>query len=323
MPRPISLSFDLLQTFLRLVRNEGDASTTAEELDINQPSMSKRLRYLQHAGDPLPRPWLVRKGKKWELTDEGRRVLPAVREIVHRYEQLTQFIDKPAEKQLRFACGQADVLGFVKQAVQHYRRRSPEVALRVSTLRGADRIEGVASGSLDLACVAYEEADILTIARRPLYVEPILKDRFVLVCSERSRLAADFEKLNKKSVSLQAFSKLRLILPERNSSARRLLDSGFRNHGVRPDELNILLEIGGWSAIISYVHSGIGVGIVSERAVRNEKKLIMRTLDPAKFPPRCTRLICRRLYGTGEELDLSEEAADFRETLLWAAREQR
>src|SRR5215831_3873086 len=79
MPRPVSLSLDLLRTFLLLNRNDGDAAKTTRELGINQPSMSKRLKYLQHS-DPrvLQRPWLYLDGKTWRLTEEGTKVLPAV-----------------------------------------------------------------------------------------------------------------------------------------------------------------------------------------------------------------------------------------------------
>jgi hypothetical protein len=38
------------------------------------------------------------------------------------------------------------------------------------------------------------------------------------------------------------------------------------------------------------------------------------------FPPITTRVICRRLLGTGEELDLSADARGFRDCLLQAAR---
>src|SRR4051794_15015419 len=49
MPRPVSLSPELLQTFVEVIRHDGDAVAAAKTLGINQPSMSKRLAQLQHA----------------------------------------------------------------------------------------------------------------------------------------------------------------------------------------------------------------------------------------------------------------------------------
>ena len=70
MPRSVSLSFEILETLVVLICAGGDASAAMKGLGINQPSMSKRLKYLQHAGPLLDRPWLVRQ-EAWALTDEG------------------------------------------------------------------------------------------------------------------------------------------------------------------------------------------------------------------------------------------------------------
>src|SRR4051794_34311542 len=82
MPRPPSISPELMTTFVTVVKSDGDATRAAELLNINQPSMSKRLAFLQHAGRILRRPWLERVGKSWHLTEEGRRGPPAVEELV-------------------------------------------------------------------------------------------------------------------------------------------------------------------------------------------------------------------------------------------------
>ena len=63
MPRPSRLSFELLETFVTVIEEEGDASRAASILDINQPSMSKRLAQLQNAGTSIRSPWLERRGK--------------------------------------------------------------------------------------------------------------------------------------------------------------------------------------------------------------------------------------------------------------------
>src|SRR5438105_7454025 len=94
MPRPPSISPELMTTFVTVVRMDGDATKAADVLRINQPSMSKRLAFLQHAGRILRRPWLERVGKTWKLTDEGRRALPAVEELIRRYHLLTESIEE-------------------------------------------------------------------------------------------------------------------------------------------------------------------------------------------------------------------------------------
>ena len=122
MPRSVTLSFELLETLVVLIRAGGEASAAMKELGINQPSLSKRLKHLQHAGAAAERPWLVRNGKTWELTDEGRRVWPAVTELVDRYDNLETFIEgeHAGTTAVRFACGQLMAAGIVREALGLY-----------------------------------------------------------------------------------------------------------------------------------------------------------------------------------------------------------
>src|SRR5262249_47783902 len=143
MPRPPSISPELMSTFVTVVRTEGDATQAAEILHINQPSMSKRLAFLQHAGRILRRPWLERVGKTWRLTDEGRRVLPAVEELVHRYRLLTDSVDE-ARPAVMFGCGAGGAAGFVLHAVRAFRSKWPDTVFRVSARPAGARVDGVA-----------------------------------------------------------------------------------------------------------------------------------------------------------------------------------
>src|SRR5262249_24112923 len=95
-----------------------------------------------------------------------------------------------------------------------------------------------------------------------------------------------------------------------NDPGDRPPDAARRAPGLAPagPRLQVALEVGGWAAILAYVHDGFGVGIVSEAAVLEPKGLIVRSLDPNAFPPIEARLIGRRLGGSGDDWDLSEGA---------------
>jgi DNA-binding transcriptional LysR family regulator len=82
-----------------------------------------------------------------------------------------------------------------------------------------------------------------------------------------------------------------------------------------PGKFDIAIEIGGWVTILAYVRDGFGVGLVSEGALDDLTGLIVRPLDRTTFPPISVKLICRRLAGSGEELDLSEAAMNWRRCL--------
>jgi DNA-binding transcriptional LysR family regulator len=322
MPRTVTLSFELLETLVALVRASGEATSAMKELGINQPTLSKRLKHLQHSGTLLDRPWVERRGKTWELTEEGKRVWPAVLELVEGHENLQAFLGgggkTPETTPIRFACGQTMAAGPVRAALREFRKKDAQAALRISTMRGRARIEGVSNGSLDLAIVTHDEPAIREIARRPLYVEPLVRHGLMLTCATDSPWARSLRTLPKEGVPVEALERFPLIVPEPDAAARKRLDDALRRSGVLA-RVNIVLEIGGWSTIIAYVRDGLGVGIVSEAAVVEPQGLIVRPLDPAVFPLIESRLIARRLAGSGDELDLSEPADAWRSMLRQAA----
>jgi DNA-binding transcriptional LysR family regulator len=323
VPRSSRLSFELLETFVRVIDNDGIASVTARQLGINQASMSKRLAQLHNVGTVIRRPWLSRVGKRWRLTDEGQKLLPAAQDLFRRYDRLRDALEdaQPGPPPVTFACGQQTVGGFVCDAVAEMQRRHPEIRLRITTLRGRARIEGVVNGSLDLALVGYLPETIEQVAGRPLYIEPIFEDPLVLVAgrSMRTPWARCFAELPLGDLTAEQVAGFPLILPEPEADARGQLERTFREAGVR-DRLEVALEIGGWPTILAYVRRGLGAGIVTRSAlVQSRQRYEQRPLDPQQFAPLVMHLICRRLAGTSRKADLTPHAAVFAQLLREAA----
>lgn len=317
MPRKVSLSVELLETFVTLIEQGGEAAAAGDVLDINQASMSKRLRYLQHKGPVLEQPWVVRAGRRWKLTEEGEKALPAVQQLLARYNQLISFIEHD-QPDLAFACGRHAVLGFVRAALGKFRDQQSEARLRVSTLRGAARIEGVANGSLDLAVVAHDDEAIHEIARRKLHVETIATNRLALVCHAKSPWAKELRKSGKADLKPSRFKGFPLIMPEPDAGVRQQLDEVFRKNKL-VGHLDIRLEIGGWGTILDYVRDHHGVGVVSESAVPKSKDLVVAYFSPKFIPAAKTKIICRYKLDT-DELDLTEMAREFYRLLKKAAK---
>jgi DNA-binding transcriptional LysR family regulator len=184
---------------------------------------------------------------------------------------------------------------------------------------GMTRIEGVANGSLDLATVTHDDATIFEIARRPLHIETIASDRLALICADNTPWTGAVKQLPAGGVALKHLVHLPLILPEPAAGIRKGLDQALRRDGLL-GSLNVVLELGGWNAILSYVRDGLGVGLVTDSSVPSNGKLVVRHFDSDCLAPIAIKLICRRSLTTGEELDLSPEGLIFCKTLRRAAR---
>jgi DNA-binding transcriptional LysR family regulator len=305
-----------MTTLVTIVRSDGDATAAADILRINQPSMSKRLAFLQHAGRILRRPWLERSGKKWQLTEEGRKVFPAVEELVHRYRLLTDAIEeeRPA---VVFACGPEDAAAFVCAAVGAFRTRHPDTAYRICTRPPTARVEGVANGSLDMASVRMHQPEIQEIARRSLHVEDLCDDPLVLAATAAVAEFADFQALTDRAVTPKALTRFPLIVPEPGSGLRADFDRRCREAGIA-DRLHIVVEADPSFAAMQFVRDGVGVGVVPRSATVAVADLHVRALPPKLAPPNTARVMCRKRAGT-DELDLSDGAVDFLKMLRDAA----
>jgi len=305
-----------MTTFVTVVRTDGDATRAAELLNINQPSMSKRLAFLQHAGRILRRPWLERVGKTWHLTEEGRRVLPAVEELVHRYKLLTEAIDEERPSVV-FGTGSGGAAGYVRRALLAFREKHPDLTFRVSARPATARVEGVANGSLDLACVRLAPAEILERAHRPLFVEDLYDDPLVLVAVPGVDGFDEFRELNEKALTAKSLTRFPLVLPEPDAGLRRAFDRRCRDAGVA-DRLRVAVEVGPAQTALGYVREALGVGVLPQSAVNGHRDLVVKAL-PAKLSPMNTvRVICRKRAGT-DDLDLTAHGSDFLQALRAAA----
>ncbi len=317
----MQLSIDLLETFVTVIRLDGDAAQAARALHINQPSMSKRLAFLQHVNGILNRPWLRRAGKTWLLTDEGRRVLPVVQDLLHRYHDLNDYTNamRPTPTSvLRFACGQTAGSFLVRRALQRFRKGHLDTQIRVSTMRAEQRIAGVASGAIDMALVSRDNREIKELARGTrLRIEPIRRSGYCLACAKSSPWSAKFKKLPRhKPLPLSALAEFPLILPEPDSRTRKVLDPLIHRQNWA-NKVEYRIEIGGWLTILDYVRAGFGVGLVSELAVSepDAKDLIFRRLADSRLGTMVMKLVTRRADDEAQDTSRASVSNAWRTSL--------
>lgn len=164
--------------------------------------------------------------------------------------------------------------------------------------------------------MTHDEEDIQRIAGRSLYVEKLFNDPLMLVCG-RKALAADrekFEKLPQRAASVRNLAYLPLILPEPDAGLRPQLDRAFSEANLF-GKLDIVLEVGGWTATLDFVKEGWGIGIVTQSAITSTVGLLEpHKLDLPETPPTAVRLIARQ-QGSDQQPDLLKEALSLVELL--------
>jgi len=116
-----------------------------------------------------------------------------------------------------------------------------------------------------------------------LQCEVCCDDELLMICAPGSALARS------RDITPQSLAKHPFVSREPGSGTREVTDTYFRDAGIPPENLNIIIELGSPEAIKGIVETGIGFAIVSRASVAKEKRLGDLLAIPLK--PRLTRTL--------------------------------
>jgi DNA-binding transcriptional LysR family regulator len=257
---------------LLAVLDAGSVTRGAEQLGMEQPTLSRRLAVFKRPGGD-GHPVLQHRGPKGgqlELTDKGRQVLPAIRALVRQYDQVLQFLDgaAPQAEVVRLGAGQFALRHYLPRTLAALMREDVPCEVRPVVLRGRDRIAGVCAGELDLAVVTHTPRQIAEIAsesgRKPddIAAAPLASQPLCIIGRRR-------ETWSKAISAVPAERTLReadlvgcpLVGLDPQSGIRRTLESRLSRAGLA---LTFVAGtgLGGWPAAKEYVRLGLGVAIL-------------------------------------------------------------
>ena len=136
-------------------------------------------------------------------------------------------------------------------------RQYPQVKLSLVSGNTERIVESVAEKKVALGII---EGPAM---RRDVKTERMVKDEMVLIVSPTHTLA-----LRKGAVITPAeLAKLPLLLRERGSGSRRVVERALKKVGIPLRSLGVAMELDSTEAIISGVEAELGVGFVSRWAV--------------------------------------------------------
>lgn len=225
-----------LKIFCTLVET-GSATAAAERLYISQPSVSVALRELEsYYGVRL----FERLGRRLVITPEGERFYGYAIHITRLFDELELGMKQPGEA-LPLRAGASITVGtrYMPRVIRLY---GDGVKLFIAP---SDEVEeGVVDGSLD--CGIIEGA-----AHNPLIVaEKLFDDAIVPVCAPTH----DFARAH--TVAAAEFVKQPLLLRERGSGTRELLDNALNAMGLTAEPL---WESVSTEALVEGVAQGFGI----------------------------------------------------------------
>lgn len=237
----------------------GSVTLAARMAGVSQPTLSTQIKALERvAGRAL----FERRGRRLRLTPDGESLFEATSKLAAALEEAAAALaiaSRPARGRLRVSADSAihvvPVLGQLKRQYSAF-----TFALRIDN-----------SGEV-LSQVLNEEADVGVMARPTadprLHAVKIREDRLVLLEPLIAPLADPDRTAH--AIALEALDGRDLVLRERGSTTRDVIEARLREHGVKPGQV---FEVETREAVREAVAAGFGCGIVFSSEAGGDQRL--------------------------------------------------
>jgi len=272
-----------LRSICVVAQHDLNVSLAAQALHTSQPGVSKQIRLLE---TELGVQIFTRIGKRFvEITQPGEAVLETARRIVRDIDNLKNIGREFAQESrgtLSIATTHTQARYALPQTVAAFRKRFPDVVLRIHQGNPAQIVEMVNSGEADIAIAteAVAEADHL------IALSCYDWNRCVVVPQKHELLRL------RHRLTLQDIAKYPLVTYDFAFAGRGQVNKAFADQGLSP---NVVLTAIDADVIKTYVQLGLGVGLLASMAFDPKVDRKLRAIDVSHlFEASTTRVGVRK-----------------------------
>lgn len=233
----------------------------AEELYLTQPAVSLQIKALE---EDLGVQLFDRAGVHVALTPAGRVLLDFA-------EQSSSLLALAQQQIAALSGGQAGHLALgasttiaqyiLPRLLAEFSRQHPRVQFTLISGNTEHIVELLQEQKIALGLIEGPARS------RDVKTEPFLHDELVLLVPTAHEWA------ERTRVSPTELAAMPLLLRERGSGTRRVVEMALERHGVRRRSLQIVMELDSSEAIKSAVEAGLGIGFVSRWALAKDLRL--------------------------------------------------
>ena len=245
----------------RAVAEQRSFRKAAEELYLTQPAVSLQIKALEK---DLGVQLFDRSGTQAGLTAAGEVLLEYSRRV---HKLLTQAEHEIAslngEHAGKLTLGASTTIGqyVLPRLLGEFCAEHPRVFPALMSGNTECIVEAVKEQRIALGFIEGPPRS------RDVRTEPFLRDELVLI------VPAAHEWAEQVSISGGDLTAAPLLMRERGSGSRRIIELALERHGIKRRALNIVMELDSTEAIKSAVEAGLGVGFVSRWAIAKDLRL--------------------------------------------------
>jgi DNA-binding transcriptional LysR family regulator len=248
------LNFNQLRVFCQTARHLS-CTKAAEKLYITQPAVTAQIKLLE---DSCNLKLFKKKGRRIFLTDEGKTLYDYAAKVFEYEREIESVIEEMKELKrgvLRLGTTKAYARYFMPFLVTSFREAYPYIKIHLDEGSSLDMIRSLVDLKNEVALIskAEDNANIRFI--------PFSHEELVLITAPDHRLA------QRKSVLVRDLGEEPVIMKERGSGTRKVVNALFAKKGLTP---NILMETSNTEFIKQLVQRGDGVSFVVREAVAAE-----------------------------------------------------
>ena len=261
----MSVSLRQVRGFLAVARHQS-FTRAARELNVSQPALTVQVRGLEE-----------RVGLRlFDRDSRGVRITRAGRELARKLERLRDEFDAAIGETrdlalgrrgvVRLACLQSVASTVLPPAIARFQREYPGIAFSVKDVSGARTLDMVRDGLVDFGL-----ADMPT-TEPGLEFAPLLATRLHAVAPPAHPLA------RARRLTLERIARYPVILMDRETSARRLVDAAFAQAGCEPA---CGIEVVALATVLAMVRCGNGITVlpVSSRDGPMHEGVVVRPIQ--------------------------------------------
>jgi len=240
---------------VRAVAEKGSFTGAARLLNVSQSAVSRQVLLLE---EELGEPLFLRLGRKVRLTAAGTALLDLSRRVLTDVRETTASIvdqQQTLAGTLHLAGGMTVCLHVFPALLKEFRRRHPNVDVKLTTGATPVLLERIRSGVIDVGLLT------LPVDGTDLTQVPVMREELLLVLPPAHKLAR-LRRVSPADLVGQPW-----VLFERGSSTRRVIDDMMHRDGIRP---RIVMETENVEILKALTMIGMGLTILPYQALARE-----------------------------------------------------
>lgn len=271
------INYELYRIFY-VVATSGSITRAANELFISQPAVSQSIKQLEtQIGGRL----FKRTSKGMELTYEGQMIYGYIKQANELFGQAEKKFSQLKELtygEIKIGASDTITKHYLLKYIKNFIERYPDVSVKVTNRTSGETLNLLKAGKVDIGFVNAPIKDDFVNAKNCVSTED------VFVCN------ADWITRYKEPLSAQQIANEPLIMLERLSNTRRVIDEHLAKLGV---ELSPMLELGSLDLMLDMAKVGLGIACAPKLIVEEDiaKGILYQVPIDFEMPKRAFALV--------------------------------